>query len=100
MIGVQPSGMTSVRFVQSSVEPPSLVVFDGTTTLIVSPAALFGGLTEAAAFGRCLAAVATEWAQGCEDQVMLSESADPLDIAGLVGQLTPPGAGGGGGDGD
>ncbi len=93
MVNVQPGPVTSVRFVQSPVEPPSLVVFDGTSTLVFSPAAVAGGVIDAAAFARVLAETATRWAQGCEQQVALARSADPLGVGDLFEQLGPSSGG-------
>src|SRR5262249_37287389 len=43
---VQPSADTSIEFVHNTAEPPSLVIHDGTTSLVFSPADFVGGLTE------------------------------------------------------
>lgn len=65
-IGMQPSTeRTLAKFVHNAVEPPSLVIHDGTTTLVFSPADLVGGLADAAEFAAVLVQVARKWESSC-----------------------------------
>lgn len=74
IITLRPSATgTSARFVHTASEPPSLVIHDGTTTLVLCPADLPGGLAAAADFAQQLAHVATAWASGCRRSVATTQ---------------------------
>jgi hypothetical protein len=64
-ITVHPSARTSIGFVHTTAEPPSLVIRDGTTTLVFSPPDLANGLADAAEFAQELVQAASEWESGC-----------------------------------
>jgi hypothetical protein len=72
------------------VEPPSLVIDDGTTTLVFSPAGIVGGLAEAAEFAQLLVQVASEWESGCRRALAATESEDPFDVDALVAEYRHP----------
>jgi hypothetical protein len=80
---VQPSTETSIEFVHSTVEPPSLVIHDGTATLVFSPADFVGGLTEAAEFAEKLVQGASEWESGCR-RALAAQSADSSNVDTLL----------------
>jgi len=75
IIMVQPSAArTTARFVRNSVEPPSLVIDDGTSTVVFCPASIVGGLTEAAEFAEALIQAVSEWASGRTIRAALNEA--------------------------
>jgi hypothetical protein len=92
---VQPSAGTSARFVRNAVEPPSLVIDDGTTTVVFCPANIAGGLTEAAQFAQALALVVGEWEAGCRGALAATESEDPFNVDALVAEYGHPAPGDG-----
>ena len=65
LITVHPSAQTSVRLVHTATEPPSLVIRDGTTTVVFSPADLADGVADAAEFAPELVQAVSEWESGC-----------------------------------
>jgi hypothetical protein len=83
-INVQPNPRTSVQFVQTALQPPSLVIFDGNATVFFSPAAVPGGVMSAEVFARELAGAVLRWGQACHDAATLAQAPDPL---GLVGEV-------------
>src|SRR5215475_12899111 len=92
IIMVQPSAGTTARFVRNTVEPPWLVIDDGTTTVVFCPANIVGGLTEAAQFAELLIQRATEWESGCRHALAATETKEPFDVDALVaeyGHLSP-----------
>ena len=90
IVMVQPSAGTSVRFGHNTVEPPSLVIDDGTTTVVFCPANIVGGLTEAAQFAELLIQRATEWESGCRHALAATETKDPFDVDALVAEYGHP----------
>jgi hypothetical protein len=94
IIRVQPSvSGTSTRFVHNKIKPPSLVIDDGTTTLVFSPASIAGGLAEAAEFAQNLAQVASEWQAGCRRALAAAESEDPCNVGTLLAEYGRPSLG-------
>jgi hypothetical protein len=87
MVNVQPNSTTTVRFAQNSIEPPSLILFDGTATVVLSPASMPGGVMAAAVFARELAGAVAQWEEGCRHAATLAQSADPLRIGELIARL-------------
>jgi hypothetical protein len=75
---VQPSADTSIKFVHNTAEP-SLVIQDGTTSLVFSPADFVGGLAETAEFAEELVQGASEWESGCRRR-LAAQSGDPCDV--------------------
>lgn len=59
------TGEPGVRFVHTTVDPPSLVIDDGATTLVFRPAEGTDGVDAAAEFVQELIRVASEWESGC-----------------------------------
>jgi hypothetical protein len=91
IITVQPSTSgTSARFVRSMIEPPSLVIHDGTTTLVFRPANIAGGVAEAAEFAQVLVQVASEWESGCRRTLAAAQSGKPFDVEALVAEYGQP----------
>jgi hypothetical protein len=92
IISVQPSAEgTSTRFVHTVVEPPSLVIDDGATTVVFSPARIGDGLAEAAEFAQELVQVASEWESGCRRALAAIQPDDPFNVDALViGHDGPP----------
>lgn len=84
MVNVQPSDRTVAVFIESAMEPPSLVLYDGTATVFFTPASMPGGVQAAAVFARELAGAVAQWEQGCARAAALVESADPLGVADVV----------------
>jgi hypothetical protein len=95
IVMVQPSAGTSARFVRSTVEPPSLVIDDGTTTVVFCPANIVGGLTEAAQFAELLIQGVSEWESGCRRAIAATETKDPFDVDALVAEYSHPAPGDG-----
>jgi len=66
IITLRPSAAgTSARFVHATGEPPSLVIHDGTTILVLRPADHADGLVDAAEFAEELIQAVSEWESGC-----------------------------------
>jgi len=65
IIMLQPSAGTWARFVHNPGEPPSLMIQDGTSILVLRPADLGGGLVAAAEFAEALIQAVSEWESGC-----------------------------------
>jgi hypothetical protein len=87
IILVEPSATeTSARFVRNAVEPPSLVVDDGTSTVVFRPAGMVGGLADAAEFAQVLVQVASEWESGCRRALAAAQSGNPFDVDALVAE--------------
>ena len=87
MVNVQPNARTTVQFVQNSIEPPSLVLYDGNATVFLCPASMPGGVMAAAVFARDLLAAVARWEDGCRRAATLAQSADPLSLGELVDRL-------------
>jgi hypothetical protein len=81
---------TSARLLGNAVQPPSLVVEDGTATVVFRPAALVGGLADAAEFAAVLVQVASEWEAGCRRALAVARSGDPFDVEALLAEHGPP----------
>jgi len=82
IITLQPSAAgTSVRFVHTTGQPPSLVIHDGTTTLVMCPADLADGLVDAAEFAEELIQIVSEWESGCRRTLDAAQPNDPDDNA-------------------
>lgn len=97
IIIVEPSAKgTSARFVSSTVEPPSLVVHDGTVTAVFRPASIAGGLADAAEFAALMVRVAGEWESGCRQALAAAQSGDPFDLEALLAEYDQPQQLGGG----
>jgi len=86
IVSVQPSAETSVRFVHTMVEPPSLVIDHGATTVVLSPARVDDGLAEAAEFAHEVVQAASEWEAGCRRALAAIQPRDPLEVALLVAE--------------
>jgi hypothetical protein len=84
------SAETSARFVYNTVEPPSLVIHDGTTTLVLSPANIAGGLTEAAELAEELVQTASEWEAGCRRALAATQAKNPFDAQPPVAEYGRP----------
>jgi hypothetical protein len=96
IVTVRPSAAgTSARFVHSKVEPPSRLIYDGTTTLVFGPALTADGLAEAAEFAEILVQVASEWEAGCRRMLAAAQDQDPFTVATLVAEYGPAGHGDG-----
>jgi hypothetical protein len=91
IVSVQPSASgTSARFVPSVTEPPSLVITDGTTTLVFIPASTNGGLAAAAEFAEALVQVVSEWEAGCRMTLAAAEPGNPWpDLEALTADYGP-----------
>lgn len=97
IIQVEPSATgTSARFARNAVKPPSLVVNDGTSTVVFRPAGMVGGLAAAAEFAQALVQVASEWEAGCRRALAAAQSGDPFDVDALVAGYGPAQQVGGG----
>jgi hypothetical protein len=82
IITLQPSAAeTSARFVHTTGQPPSLMIHDGTTTLVMRPADLADGLVDAAEFAEELIQVVSEWESGCRRTLDAAQPDDPDDDA-------------------
>jgi hypothetical protein len=77
---------TSAEFVHDKIEPPSLVIRDGTTTVVFSPAGVAGGMADAAEFAETLVQVASEWESGCRRTIAGALSEDPFTVDALVAE--------------
>jgi len=86
IVSVQPSAQTVVRFVHTMMEPPSLVIEDGTTRVVVSPARVGDGLAEAAGFAEELVQAASELEAGCRRAQAAIQPGDPLKADVLVAE--------------
>lgn len=86
-VTVQPAEGMAVQVVHGPMDPPSLVLSDGTVTVVLAPASVRGGMAVAAEFAKSLMHVAGIWEQVCARQVALANSADPFDVATLVQNL-------------
>lgn len=93
MINVQPGSGTVVRFVQNSVEPPTLVIYDGTATVFFCPAAVQGALLDARTFAQGLTRVAAQWEQGCRRAIEATQMVDPLRVGELAERHRDQGSG-------
>jgi len=78
LITVQPGVRTSVQLLNGEVQPPTLAVHDGATTVLFSPADMPGGVVGAAAFARDLAQTVSRWEASCRSVAALGRSSDPL----------------------
>lgn len=86
VINLQPGTGTRVRFVHNEVEPPTLVIYDGTATLFFSPAPVSGALQDMHRFAQALTDAAGDWTSACGRAADAANRADPL----LLGsQLSP-----------
>jgi transcriptional regulator with XRE-family HTH domain len=84
-ITVHPSAAgTSTRFVHTTAQPPSLVIHDGTTTLVFSPADLAEGLADAAKFAQELVQVASEWESSCRHTQAATQPENRSDVEALA----------------
>jgi len=80
IITLQPSVVgTSARFVHTLGQPPSLVIHDGTTTLVLRPADSTDGLVDAAGFAEALVQGASQWESGCRRTLAATQPDDPDD---------------------
>lgn len=70
-------------FVHTTVEPPSLVIGNGTTTLVFGPADLADGLAEAAEFAQALIQAASQWESGCRRALAATQPDDASDTDAL-----------------
>lgn len=86
-VNVRPDEGTTVQVIHGPMDPPSLVVSDGATTVVLAPAGITGGMAVAADFSRLLVQAAITWEQLCVRQVTLATSADPFDVDALVQRL-------------
>ena len=87
LVNLQPNARTTARSVQSHMEPPSLVIYDGTATVFFSPASMPGGVLAAAVFARELAGAVARWEASCRQAASLAQSSDPLQVDELVSRL-------------
>lgn len=77
---VQPTATgTRARFVHTTVDPPSLVIDDGTTTLVLRPAEGTDGVAAAAELAQELVQVASEWESGCRRTLAAIQPEDRFD---------------------
>jgi hypothetical protein len=81
--------------VHNKIEPPSLVIHDGTTTMVFSPASIAGGLADVAEFAEILVQVASEWESGCRRTLAGAQSEDPFTVDALVAEYGHPSLGDG-----
>jgi hypothetical protein len=96
VINVQPSAATTVQFVQNEVQPPSLLIFDGTTTVVFTPAPIQGALHDVEAFAKALVRAGTEWAMACARAIEATQVSDPFRLEELFAeQGDRPGQGSG-----
>lgn len=95
VINVQPSSTTVVQFVQNEVEPPMLLIFDGTAAVGFAPAPIQGALQHTQAFAEALSRTATEWAQGCARAIEAAQAVDPFRVGELLAEHGDPGRGSG-----
>jgi DNA-binding transcriptional regulator YiaG len=73
---------SSARFVHTPGQPPSLVIHDGTTTLVLRPADSADGLADAAGLAEDLVQGASEWESGCRRTLAAATQLDdPDDLA-------------------
>jgi DNA-binding transcriptional regulator YiaG len=80
IITLQPSAAgTSARFVHTTGQPPSLMIHDGTTTLVMRPADSADGLVDAAEFAEELIQVVSEWESGCRRTLDAIQPDNPDD---------------------
>lgn len=86
-VSVRPDEGTTVQVIHGPMDPPSLVLSDGATTVVLAPAGVPGGMAVAADFARQLVQAAITWEQVCVRQVTLAASADPFDVNSLVHRL-------------
>jgi hypothetical protein len=72
---------SSARFVHTPGQPPSLVIHDGTTCLVLRPADSADGLADAAGLAEDLVQGASEWESGCRRTLAATQLDDPDDLA-------------------
>lgn len=78
------------EFVHIPGEPPSLVIHDGTTILVLRPADLGDGLVAAAQFAEALIQVVSEWESGCRRTLDATQPDGPDQAQTNPPHTTPP----------
>lgn len=87
-VSVQPDEDMTVQVVHGPMDPPSLVISDGTTTVVLAPAGVPGGMATATDFARLLVQATLTWEQLCARQLTLASSADPFGVDDIVHRLS------------
>lgn len=86
VINMQPGMGTLVRVVENGVEPPMLVIYDGTATVFFSPAGMRGALEAAQRFAEALATAGVEWALTCSRAIEAAQGSDPLGVGAVLAE--------------
>jgi hypothetical protein len=86
-VNVQPDQDMTVQVVHGPMDPPSLLLGNGTTTVVLAPAGVPEGMTVAADFARQLVQAVLTWEQLCARQLTLASSADPFGVDDIVARL-------------